>query len=137
MRFLDTNVLVYTLAADRRGEIARSLLIDGGVIAVQCLNEFTDVARRKLKMSWSDIGLGIEQLLLSCTLFEPVTAEVQANGRRLAERLKLRIFDAVLLAIALEAGCDIFISEDLQDGLLVNGLLKVSNPFAGIENAAS
>lgn len=130
MKFLDTNILVYALDTERRGEIARAIVAAGGVIAVQSLNEFSDVARRKLKMSWAEIDRVIEQLLVSCRVFEPVTAKMQAEGRGHAERHKLRIFDAMLLAIALEAGCDTFLTEDLQDGFVVDGRLKVINPFA-------
>ena len=130
MRFLDTNVLVYAFEADERGAIAQSLLEAGGIIAIQSLNEFTDVMRRKLRMSWHDIGNAIEELLLSCTLFEPVSAEIHAAGRMIAEQHQLRIFDAMLVATALAAGCDTFVSEDLNAGMVFDGRLTVSNPFS-------
>ena len=129
MRFLDTNVLVYAFEADERGAIAQSLLEAGGIIAIQSLNEFTDVMRRKLRMSWHDIGNAIEELLLSCTLFEPVSAEIHAAGRMIAEQHQLRIFDAMLVATALAAGCDTFVSEDLHAGMVFDGRLTVWNPF--------
>lgn len=130
MRFLDTNVLIYALGTDERADVARTLVADGGVIAVQSLNEFTDVSGRKLQKSWSEIGSDIEALLMTCTVFDRVTADLQAEGRRIAERYGLRIFDAMLVATALEAGCDTFISEELQDGMVFEGQLAVSNPFA-------
>jgi predicted nucleic acid-binding protein len=123
-------VLVYAFESGDRGEQARELLLEGGTIAVQSLNEFTDVARRKLGMSWAEVGAAIDNALLSCSVFEGVTAELQQGARRLAERYRLRIFDASLLSVALEAGCDTFLSEDLHDGLLVEGRLTVRNPFA-------
>jgi predicted nucleic acid-binding protein len=49
--FFDTNVLIYSLGKDRRGRRAEQLLSQGGVVSVQVLNEFTDVARRKIRMS--------------------------------------------------------------------------------------
>jgi predicted nucleic acid-binding protein len=130
VRFLDTNVLIYALATDERAETARTLVADGGVIAVQSLNEFTDVSRRKLEKSWSEIDADIRVLLDTCILFEQVTAKVQREGRRLAERYRLRIFDAVLVATALETRCDAFISEDLHAGTVFDGRLTVTNPFA-------
>ncbi len=55
--FLDTNILVYATATDdRRSAVARSLLAKGGVINVQVLNEFTNVARRKLQRPWRFFG---------------------------------------------------------------------------------
>jgi predicted nucleic acid-binding protein len=130
VRFLDTNVLIYALGTDERAEVARTLVADGGVIAVQSLNEFTDVSKRKLKKDWPEVAADIEALLITCTVFERVTVKLQAEGRRLADRYGLRIFDAILVATALEASCDAFISEDLQDGMVFEGRLAVSNPFA-------
>lgn len=130
MKFLDTNVLIYAVATDERAEAARALVADGGVIAVQSLNEFTDVSRRKLKKDWAEIDADIEAFLLTCSLFEPVTGQLQAKGRTIAEQHRLRIFDAMLVAIALEAGCETFVSEDLHQGMVFEGRLTVSNPFA-------
>jgi predicted nucleic acid-binding protein len=129
MRFLDTNVLIYAVATDERAEIARPLVVEGGVITIQSLNEFTDVARRKLKKDWMEIDAEIEALLMTCSLFEPVSAALQRKGRAIAERHKLRIFDAMLVATALEAGCDTFVSEDLHSGTVFEGRLTVSDPF--------
>jgi predicted nucleic acid-binding protein len=130
VKFLDTNVLVYAVATDERAETARGLIADGGVIAVQSLNEFTDVSRRKLKKDWAEIDADIEAFLLACSLFEPVTGQLQAKGRAIAEQHRLRIFDAMLVAVALDAGCDTFVSEDLQAGMVFDGKLTVLNPFA-------
>ena len=130
MRFLDTNVLIYAVATDERGDIARALVADGGVIAAQSLNEFTDVSRRKLKKSWGEIDDDIEALLTTCTVAETVSVGLHKDGRRIAQQYRLRIFDAMLVAIALETGCDSFVSEDLQDKMIFDGRLTVSNPFA-------
>jgi predicted nucleic acid-binding protein len=117
------------LATDERAEIARMLVAESGVIAIQSLNEFTDVSRRKLNKGWNEIESDIEALLDTCALFENVTADVHAKGRRIAERYQLRIFDAMLIATALEAKCSSFISEDLQSGMMFEDRLTASNPF--------
>jgi predicted nucleic acid-binding protein len=49
--FFDSNVLVYAFT-DPRAVTAQALLERGGITRVQGLNEFTNVARRKLEMSW-------------------------------------------------------------------------------------
>jgi predicted nucleic acid-binding protein len=130
MRFLDTNVLIYAFATDERAEPARVLVAGGGIITIQSLNEFTDVSRRKLKKDWAEIEADIQVLLESCTMFDQVTAEAHAQARKVAERHQLRIFDAMLVAVALAAGCDELISEDLHEGMVFDGRLRVSNPFA-------
>ena len=53
--FLDTNVLIYAFTDDPRNQKAQELLGKGCVIGVQVLNEFTNVARRKLGMTWEEL----------------------------------------------------------------------------------
>jgi predicted nucleic acid-binding protein len=48
---------------------------------------------------------------------------------RLARRYTLSHWDALIVAAALTARCDLLYSEDLQDGLVVDGRLTVVNPF--------
>ena len=54
--FLDTNILIYAFASnDPRSDRAEALLVAGGVISIQVLNEFVNVSRRKLAREWSEI----------------------------------------------------------------------------------
>lgn len=54
--FLDTNILIYAFGRDvTRTTQAVALLRQGGTISVQVLNEFTNIARRKLRRSWPEI----------------------------------------------------------------------------------
>ena len=53
--FLDSNILVYAFTTDPRAADAQALLERGGIVSVQGLNEFTNVARRKLGMSWEEV----------------------------------------------------------------------------------
>ncbi len=49
----------------------------------------------------------------------PVTIEVHETGLRLAERYGMPIYDAMIAASALHAGCDTLLSEDFQHGLVL------------------
>jgi predicted nucleic acid-binding protein len=59
----------------------------------------------------------------------PVTFDVSLQGLRLAERYQLSVWDAVIVASALEAGVEVLWTEDLHHGLIVDGSLRVANPF--------
>ena len=48
---------------------------------------------------------------------------------QLRSRYSLSFWDSQLISCALLAGCTIFESEDMDDGLLVEGALRISNPF--------
>jgi len=71
-RFFDTNILVYAhTTGDYRSDIARSLLLDGGVIGVQALNEFASVARVKLGFDWAQIQSAVGSILILCRIQGP------------------------------------------------------------------
>jgi predicted nucleic acid-binding protein len=128
--FFDTNVALYLLSADTgKADRAETLLAEGGQISVQVLNEFVAVARRKLDMPWREVRDVTAQLRAVCRV-APLTIEVHDRATRIAERLGLSIYDGTIVASALLAGCRILYSEDFQDGRLIDGQLRVSNPFA-------
>ena len=128
--FLDTNVLIYSVAEnDPRSARAEELLAAGGVIGVQNLNELAAVARKKLAMSWEEIAEVVEALESLCPSPVAITAELHGAARKIAERLGYEIYDALVIAAALEAGCETLYSEDLQDGQRVEGRLTIRNPF--------
>ncbi len=61
---------------------------------------------------------------------EPVTVSTHETGLLVSERYGLSIYDAMIVAAALIADCDTLISEDMQDGLVIDGRLRIVNPFA-------
>ncbi|WP_200943278.1 MULTISPECIES: hypothetical protein [unclassified Rhizobium] len=44
-------------------------------------------------------------------------------------RFNLSIYDALMIAAALQADCHEIFSEDMQHGLVIDGRLTISNPF--------
>lgn len=128
--FLDTNVLIYAVTQnDPRTARAEELLASGGVLSVQILNEFAAVARRKLQMPWAEVGESVEAFLVLCPSPIPVTLEIHEAARAIAEKLGCNIYDALVIAAALEGGCTTLYSEDFQDGQVIEGQLMVRNPF--------
>lgn len=127
--FLDTNVLVYAFTTDRRANRAEEILARGGTISVQVLNEFANVARRKLGMTWGEVASASGALQRLCGPVVGVDLDTHADALRLAERYGLSIFDASIVASALGTRCEILYTEDMQDGMLVDGRLRLMNPF--------
>ncbi len=128
--FIDTNVVLYLFSADTaKADRAEELLAEGGMVSVQVLNEFVSVARRKLTMTWLDIGDVLTQIRAVCRV-EPLTVETQARGVAIAERYNLSIYDATILASALDAGCSVVYTEDMQHGQVIEDVLTIRNPFA-------
>ncbi|HEU0154973.1 MAG TPA: PIN domain-containing protein [Stellaceae bacterium] len=59
----------------------------------------------------------------------PVTIETHDAGLVLAERYRLSIYDAMIVATARLAACTTLWSEDMQHGLVIDGRLRIVNPF--------
>jgi len=126
--FIDTNVLVYFTGEGEKAATAEALIVQGGTVSVQVLNEMALVCRRKYDYSWEQIR---QALLFVRTLVNvvPITLDTHELGLALAERYRLRLFDSFLLAAALLEGCSIFWSEDMQEGLVVEQTMTIRNPF--------
>lgn len=127
--FFDTTILLYLLSGDEaKANRAEKELSSGGVLSVQVLNEFSAVARRKLNMSIGEIREVLVTIRSLCKV-APLTEETHDLGLAIVERYALSIYDAMIVASALLAGCKTLLSEDLQHGQTINGSLKIKNPF--------
>lgn len=129
--FFDTNVLVYLASDDAaKADRAEAIVAGGGSISVQVLNELANVARRKMQMSWNETHAWLNTLRGLLTV-HPLTVETHEAGLRIAERYGLSIYDSMIAASALDAGCDTLWSEDMQHGMKLDEGLRISNPFRG------
>jgi predicted nucleic acid-binding protein len=127
--FFDTTILIYAISeGDARTSTAEQLLAAGGNLSVQVLNEFAAVAKRKLKMSWNEIAEALDAARALCDHPLPLTVEIHDAALRIAERYGYHIYDSLILAAALDAGCDVLYSEDMQDGQKIDSL-TIRNPF--------
>ena len=135
--FFDTNVLLYIASGrSEKADRAEALVRNGGTISVQVLNEIANVARRKMGLSWSEAH-GFLELIRGLLPVEPVTTATHETGLALAERYGLSIYDAMIAASALLAGCGRLWSEDMQHGMVIDRKLRIADPFREPTAAAS
>ena len=127
--FLDSNILIYAFANDPRSVRARELLEQRPVLSVQSLNEFSNIARRKLGRDCRWLREALDAIRVCCPTVQAVTLETHSEALRLAERYGYSIFDSLIVASALGADCDTLWSEDMQHGMKVDGRLRIANPF--------
>lgn len=134
--FLDTNVLVYADAADEPAKQATAIALisrlrrEGtGVISTQVLQEFANVALRKLRLPHALVRerlvffAGFDVIRNSPELIQSALDLHIAHG--------LAFYDALIVQAALDSGCQQLWSEDLQAGRML-GKLVIANPFAAI-----
>jgi predicted nucleic acid-binding protein len=130
--FFDTNILIYAQVhaqeAGTKADRARAVLAEGGKLSVQVLNEFAAVARKKLGRDWHHIAAAIDDVLALLDPPQPLTLKLHSAARSLAERHRFSFYDALIVAAAIEAGCDTLYTEDMRHGQTI-GALRIRNPF--------
>jgi predicted nucleic acid-binding protein len=128
-KFLDSNILIYIAALDDL-KIHRSseLLYGECVVSIQVLNEIANVLRRKRKLPWERIREFL-RLVEELAVVMPLDADCHKVGINIAERYGFSVYDSMIVAAALQAGCDILYSEDMQHGQSIDGLLTIVNPY--------
>lgn len=131
---IDTNILVY--AFDKNDEqkmqkassfIKKLKQDDFPLISVQCLEEFFNVATKKMGFS-KKIALEItEQLSKMFPVYE-ITKNSVLQAIKLSEETGFSYWDSLILSVAIENECSIVYSEDLNNGQIVKNT-KIINPF--------
>ena len=127
--FFDTNVLVYAQEPGTKGDTARRVLMDGGIISVQVLNEFANVLRRKFRLEWNIVAAAVADVRELFETIRPVDIETHEAAMALTEAHGFSFYDSLIVAAALQAGCETLLTEDLQAGRRI-GSLVIVNPFA-------
>lgn len=130
---LDSNVLVYAadLDAGDRHLRAKSLLSAASradtVLPLQALAEFFYVTTRKRKLTVREANYAVDAW--AGTFFvRPANYETVVIAMSLVETDRMAFWDAMIVAVAEQADCDLLVSEDLQDGRRF-GRVTIVNPF--------
>ncbi len=129
--FADTNVILYLLDDGPKADRAEQILGRKPRISVQVLNEALANCRRKARLNWEETRLFLAGIQATSEV-EALSLQSHEVGRALAERYDLSIYDAMIVASALIAGCTTLWSEDMQDGMLIEDQLRIVNPFKGL-----
>ena len=102
--------------------------MSSGLISVQVLNEFTNVALRKWKCPWREVREMLAAVRAKCEVV-PLTIEIHERGILFSERYQFQVYDSMIIAAAVLAGCKTLYSEDMSDGQVIDGV-TIRNPFA-------
>jgi predicted nucleic acid-binding protein len=133
--FVDTNILIYahdTDAGDKHSkarDLIRSLWDDGsGTLSTQVLQEFYVTVRRKIPRPLLPAqARGIIESYLVWEVVQNAPASI-LRASELEERYQLSFWDALIIGAAMEANAERILTEDLNHGQMVEGVLIV-NPF--------
>ena len=132
--FIDTNVFIYLFdeTDERKRKSAEHLihqaLVNGnGCISYQVVQEAINVLTKGLKVSSDNVREILEHVLLPLWQVYPSQA-IYHRGLDLHARYGFSYYDSLIIAAAIDAGCENLYTEDLQHGQRIEGL-SIRNPF--------
>ncbi len=131
--FLDTNVVIYFYSEDepQKQKIAYSILEQYHnkiIISNQVINELSNTLFRKFKLN----GNEVRETVLELSDYFPIinfNLQTQLMAIEIKEKYKLQFYDSLILATALENGCSVVFSEDMQHNQIIENKLTIINPF--------
>lgn len=127
--FIDSNIVLYLMDSDlQKRSISKSLLLQQPCISPQVLTEVANVCKRKFKYDKEQILRLWTDLLTDCK-FIGTTQKTFHSSIALTRKYNFQLFDALIVASALEANCSILYSEDMHHNLVVEKRLTIVNPF--------
>jgi len=135
--FLDTNVVIYSYSEDepKKQEIANDILEQYNnqiIISNQVINELSNTLFRKFKLNANEV----REVILELNDNFPIVnfnLQTQLKGIELKGKYKLQFYDSMILATALENGCNIVFSEDMQHNQVIENRLTIINPFKDLK----
>jgi len=129
--FVDTNILIYfyTKTEKEKLNVLEKLLEKPDlIISTQVLNELSNVLLKKFNKPTDDIAMLLKELSKWCFVYTIEMATI-VHALSIIQRYKVSFFDGLMIAAALECGCSLMYSEDTHHGCLIEGSLRIINPF--------
>ncbi len=108
--------------------LAAPLFVGSPSISTQVLSETASVAFKRLALPVSEIRKLITSLEEMCRV-EIISLNTIHIALDVRERYSFSWYDSLIVATALEAGCDTLYSEDMRNGQEIEGRLRIVNPF--------
>jgi predicted nucleic acid-binding protein len=132
---IDTNILVYAFDTGAPAKQAQALGIletcseERAIVPAQALAEAARVllGKRRPPLPGDDV-LEFFRRLVRTVHVEPLTENIVMEAVRAVEAYGLSYFDAQIWAAARRAGASMLLSEDFQDGRVIEGV-RFMNPF--------
>ena len=135
--FLDTNTVIYSYSEDEpeKQKIANDILEQYSnqiIISNQVINELSNTLFRKFKLNADEVRETVLELNDNFPIVN-FNLQTQLKGIELKGKYKLQFYDSMILATALENGCNIVFSEDMQHNQVIENRLTIINPFKDVK----
>jgi predicted nucleic acid-binding protein len=131
---IDTNILIYAITdeeADDRHQLSCDTLLriapSFPILPLPVVGEFLNVCRRRQRPSFTAALERADLMIRNYNCVAAISSDYLRAGTT-SHRYRIQYFDALIIMVARRAGATLLLSEDMQDGLDVEGL-RVVNPF--------
>jgi predicted nucleic acid-binding protein len=127
---LDTNIIIYNhgTIGEPKQIIADRLFDTVPVISTQVISEYLNVMKRISKIEKSELLAICAEWLEDCQIHAVGLSTIKLSYQ-LVKNYNFQLFDSIIVASALESGCEMLYSEDMQNGQVVENRLTIVNPF--------
>jgi predicted nucleic acid-binding protein len=139
--FVDTNIWIYGLTesdleTDKNKRkislnLFENILAEGRsiYISVQVINECHWNFIKKFKLSDNLAVKGIQENVIPISNIVSMSLSTYMTANDLRSKHNFSYWDSLIVASALENACEVLYTEDLQDGHVIEGRLRIVNPF--------
>jgi predicted nucleic acid-binding protein len=128
--FLDSNICVYWFDKSEPDKQDKALLLlkDRPFISSQVVIETFNACSRKLKLP---VAVCEENTRVLCggSRLAPIDSRVFSTALMIKSKYQFSFLDSVIAASAYHAGCNTLYTEDMRHGQIIEGTLKIVNPF--------
>ena len=135
--FVDTNILIYAFTTDEpaKQKVALEFLDDcSPVISTQVVKEFSNILLKKKNLGLQSIEEAINDILDVADIVNEEIALIFA-AFDIHKRYHYSFYDSLIIAAGIVSKCKILLSEDMKDGQIIDGKLKIVNPFCNVSKA--
>ncbi len=127
---IDTNILIYAFGSqgDSKKSVAKLVMGKCNIINLQAINETIFVLNRKFNFSFKELN-SIVNFLKESFLVKNIDIFSLEYALLIMEKYQYSYWDSMMIASSVESGCSILFSEDMQHNQIIDGKLKIINPF--------
>jgi predicted nucleic acid-binding protein len=130
--FFDSNLIVYCYAdTEQEKQIIAFNTIDNCkniFVSTQVIQEFCNVIHKKFSATEIDIEQAISEIEILFSIHENSVKTIR-KANEIKIKYKFSFYDSLIIAAALECECNILYSEDMHHEQIIEGSLKIINPF--------
>jgi predicted nucleic acid-binding protein len=124
-----TLMYCYSTTDPRKQNIARALSsVENTCISTQVINETANVLSKRYNIPWNDIANLVTDFEINFIVHRLEPTEIK-KACGIAATYGFSFFDSLMIASAIECDCSILYSEDMNNGQVIEGKLKIINPF--------